>query len=64
MNKKEKKIRIAQVLGKMNAGGVESFIMTYYRNIDRNKIQFDFLIDSDSTIIPKKEIESMGRKNH
>ena len=30
----EKEIRIAQIIGKMNAGGVESFIMTYYRNID------------------------------
>lgn len=56
----EKEIRIAQIIGKMNAGGVESFIMTYYRNIDRNKVQFDFIIDSDSTIVPRKEIESMG----
>lgn len=26
-----------------NPGGVESVIMNYYRNIDRTKIQFDFL---------------------
>ena len=25
-------------------GGVENFIMNYYRNIDKNKIQFDFLV--------------------
>ena len=27
-------------------GGMESVIMNYYRNIDRSKIQFDFLIFS------------------
>ena len=41
-------IRIAQIMGKMNSGGVESFILNYYRNIDKNKIQFDFIVDEDS----------------
>ena len=40
--------------------GVESVIMNYYRNIDRNKIQFDFICDSDSTSIPYEEIEKLG----
>lgn len=56
----EKPIRIAHVVGKMVGGGVESFIMNYYRHIDRNKIQFDFIIDSDSTVVPREEIENMG----
>ena len=30
-----KKIRVAQILGAANAGGVESMIMNLYRNIDR-----------------------------
>jgi glycosyltransferase EpsF len=34
--------------------------MNYYRHIDKTKVQFDFLIDEDSTNIPKEEIESMG----
>ena len=26
-----------------NKGGIESYIMNIYRNIDRRKLQFDFL---------------------
>ena len=36
--------------------------MNYYRNIDRSKIQFDFICDDHSTNIPYKEIESYGGK--
>ena len=53
-------IRIAQIMGKMNSGGVESVVMNYYRYIDKDKIQFDFIVDENSTHIPYKEIESMG----
>lgn len=56
----EKKIRIAQVVGKWVGGGVENFLINYYRNIDKSKIQFDFIIDSDSTIVPREEIEKLG----
>ena len=34
--------------------------MNYYRNIDKDKIQFHFLCDEDSTNIPYEEIEKMG----
>lgn len=53
-------VRVAQVVGKMLGGGVEAVVMNYYRHIDRNKVQFDFLIDSDSTLVPREEIESLG----
>ncbi len=53
-------IRIAHVIGKMVGGGVETFVMNYYRNVDRTKMQFDFIIDSDSKIVPREEIEKMG----
>lgn len=53
-------IRIAHVMGKMVGGGVESVVMNYYRHIDRSSIQFDFLIDSDSTLVPIEEIHSLG----
>lgn len=55
-------IRIAQIVGKWVGGGVESVIMNYYKNIDRRKIQFDFICDNDSTNIPYEEIEKMGGK--
>lgn len=58
--KEQQPIRVAHIIGKMVGGGVESFIMNYYRNIDRNKIQFDFIIDSDSKVVPRKEIENLG----
>lgn len=53
-------IRIAQIIGKWVGGGVEAVVMNYYRNIDRSKIQFDFICDDDSTNIPYEEIESLG----
>lgn len=53
-------IRVAQVVGKMNGGGVESVVMNYYRAICRENIQFDFIIDSDSRLVPFEEIEALG----
>lgn len=62
MKSKKEPIRIAQIMGKWVGGGVEAVVMNYYRHIDRNKIQFDFICDDDSTCIPKEEIESLGGK--
>lgn len=45
-------IRVLQVLGGLNRGGAESMIMNLYRNIDRTKIQFDFVVHSEN---PEKE---------
>ena len=53
-------MRVAHVVGKMNNAGVEAVVMNYYRHIDRSKIQFDFIVDEDSTHIPREEIESLG----
>ena len=60
MKKNEEPIRIGMIMGKMLGGGVEAVVMNYYRFIDKDKVQFDFICDSDSTNIPKKEIESLG----
>ena len=45
MNKKNNPIRVAQIMGKWLGGGVEAVVMNYYRNIDRNKVQFYFICD-------------------
>jgi glycosyltransferase involved in cell wall biosynthesis len=37
-------IRILQVVTIMNRGGLETMLMNYYRQIDRSKIQFDFMV--------------------
>lgn len=51
--------RIAVIMGKMHSGGKKNLVMEYYRHMDRNKIQFDFICDMDSNAIPKEEIETM-----
>ena len=62
MKKEQGPIRVAQIMGKWLGGGVEAVVMNYYRNIDRNKVQFDFICDEDSKYIPKEEIEKLGGK--
>ncbi len=37
-------IRVLHVLGGLGVGGAESRIIDLYRNLDRDKIQFDFLV--------------------
>lgn len=34
--------------------------MEYYRHVNRDEVQFDFICDSDSQAIPYEEIESLG----
>ena len=53
-------LRIAHIMGKMMAGGVEATVMNYYRNINKAEIQFDFIIDEDSTVVPRDEIKNLG----
>lgn len=55
-----KPMRAAIIVGKMDSGGKKNLIMEYYRHIDRNKIQFDFICDSDSQAIPEQEITDLG----
>ena len=38
-----KPIRILHVVTYMGRGGLETMLMNYYRQIDRNEVQFDFL---------------------
>lgn len=44
-----------------NYGGVEAVVMNWYRNIDRTKIQFDFLTRHDGPKLAyEQEILDMG----
>lgn len=43
-----------------NPGGVESFLINYYRHIDRNKIRFDFLCNSYNKIAYEDELRKLG----
>ncbi len=58
----QKVVRILQIGCTQNCGGMENFVMNTYRNIDRNKIQFDFLTTHNGKIAYEDEIESLGGK--
>ncbi len=60
--RQEKPIRVAQIMGKLWAGGVEMVVFNYYRAIDKSKIQFDFYYDADSTVEPPQELIAMGAR--
>ena len=53
-------IRVLQVIGGMNAGGMETMLMNYYRNINNNEIQFDFLISAKKKCFYEDEINALG----
>lgn len=53
-------IRVLHVIGAMDRAGAETMIMNYYRAIDRNEIQFDFLVHTDRHCDYDDEIESLG----
>lgn len=44
----------------MGYGGLETMLMNYYRNIDRDKVQFDFLVHRNFVTDYDREIESLG----
>ena len=53
-------IHVLHVLGNTNLGGAESRVMDLYRHIDREKIQFDFLVHSNDKGFYEDEIEKLG----
>lgn len=52
------RLRVLHVVVNMNRGGAETLIMNLYRNIDRKKIQFDFLTCKSGEF--DEEIEQLG----
>lgn len=55
-------IRVLHVVTYMGRGGLETMLMNYYRNIDRSKIQFDFLVHRDFIADYDNEILALGGK--
>lgn len=52
--------RILQIMGSLKRGGLETFAMNMYRSIDRNEIQFDFLLTQVAGGDYEEEAKSMG----
>ena len=55
-------IRVLHVVTYMGRGGLETMLMNYYRNINRNKVQFDFLVHRDFEADYDQEILNLGGK--
>lgn len=55
-------IRVLHVVTHMNRGGLETMLMNYYRSIDREKVQFDFLTHRPYEGDYGEEIKKLGGK--
>lgn len=55
-------IRVLHIIDGMGSGGAEAFIMNLYRNIDRTKVQFDFLLRSTENLY-LDEIQVLGGRS-
>jgi glycosyltransferase involved in cell wall biosynthesis len=57
-----KPIRILHVVGGMDRGGAETWLMHILRNIDRQQFQMDFLVHTDQHYAYSDEAQSLGSK--
>ena len=53
-------IRVLEIVTNMGRGGIETMLMNYYRHIDRNQVQLDFLVHRQERAVYDDEIESLG----
>lgn len=56
-----KPIRVLQMTGSLGYAGIETMIMNVYRNIDRDQVQFDFVVCSDEGRFVDEVRERGGR---
>lgn len=56
--------RLLCIVGSMNAGGAETFLMKVYRQLDKSKYQMDFAVAVEEEGFYDKEILDMGGKIH
>ncbi len=52
--------RVLHVLGAMNRGGAETFVMNVFRHIDRTRVVFDFAVNTDRPGHFDQEIRALG----
>lgn len=53
-------VRILHVVGAMNRGGVETWLMHVLRSVDRTRIHMDFCVHSKNSAAFDEEIRAMG----
>jgi glycosyltransferase EpsF len=54
--------RVLHIVSAMDRGGAETLLMNIYKNLDRSKIQFDFITHSTKKGDFDDEIISLGGK--
>src|SRR6476469_699947 len=59
---KQRPIRILHVVGGMNRGGVETWLMHVLRNIDRDRFHMDFLVHTEQACSYDEEIRALGSR--
>lgn len=52
--------RVLNLITSLDRGGAETMIMNYYRHIDRDQIQFDFLVNRKAIGSYEEEIRDLG----
>jgi hypothetical protein len=57
-----KPLRILHVLGAMNRGGVETWLMHVLRHLDRERFQIDILVHTDRPAAYDSEVLALGSK--
>jgi len=55
-----KKLRVLQVIPSLEMGGISSVVMNWYRNLDHEHYQFDFITFNEGIL--RAEIEQLGGK--
>lgn len=58
--KNPEKMKVLQIVGAMNRAGTETMLMNLYRNIDSEKIQFDFISYNQEEAHYDQEIRELG----
>jgi len=53
-------IRVLHMIGSLNIGGSQSMVLNLYQKIDRNRVQFDFLVDHHNDLMLAKKITELG----
>lgn len=55
-------IRVLQMIGSLNVGGSQTLMLNLYRSIDREKLQFDFVLDHPDETYFVEDVKALGAK--
>lgn len=54
--------RVLHVIGNLGFGGVQQYLMSYLRHIDRSQVAFDFVVQTEAVGELEAEAESLGAR--